>query len=70
MFSTSQRYGISSFQSGDISSSLIVGSKSTQPSAGGFSMRSLAMWKRSFSGREVNNVYLAGKKINTGIHAL
>ena len=39
-----------------------MGSKSTQPSAGGYLMRSLAVWRRSLSAQEVKNVYLAGKK--------
>lgn len=61
MLSTSQRYGVPSINSDD-SSSFTVGSKSTQPSAGGFLIRSLAVWKRSLSFQEVNSVYLAGKK--------
>ena len=55
------RYGVPSHNSDD-SSSFTVGSKSTQQSDGGFYMRSLAVWKRSLSLQEVNNVYLAGKK--------
>ena len=61
MLSTSQLYGETFINSGD-STSFTVGSKSTQPSAGGFLMRSLAVWERSLSSQEVNSVYLAGKK--------
>lgn len=61
MLSTSDPNGVNSFNSVD-GQSFTVGSKSTQPSAGGFWMRSLAVWRRSLSSQEVKNVYLAGEK--------
>lgn len=55
------RHGVPSSNSG-AGPSFIVGSKSTQPSPGGYLMRSLAVWTRSLSSQEVNSVFLAGKK--------
>ena len=59
------RYGVSSINSGD-DQSFTVGSKSTKPSAGGFWMRSLAVWGRSLSSQEVESVFLAGEKTLSG----
>ncbi|XP_068726517.1 macrophage mannose receptor 1-like [Montipora capricornis] len=56
---SSLHQGKSSVYSGNTSLSLIVGSKSIQRTAGGFLVRSLALWKRFFSPREVNKIYLA-----------
>ena len=61
MLSTSALSGVLSINSG-AGQSFTVGSKSTQPSAGGFGMRSLAVWRRSLSSQEVKSVYLAGEK--------
>ena len=65
MLSLLERYGVSSINSGD-DQSFTVGSKSTKPSAGGFWMRSLAVWKRSLSSQEVKSVFLAGEKTLSG----
>ena len=61
VYSKSLRYGTTAINSGD-SSAFTVGSKSTQFSAGGYMMRSLAVWKRALSPQEVNSIYLAGKE--------
>lgn len=61
VYSKSLRYGTTAMNYGD-SSAFTVGSKSTQPSAGGYLMRSLAVWKRALSPQEVNRIYLAGKE--------
>ena len=68
VLSTSVPYGVSTLQSGNTSPSLTVGSKSTQPSAGGFLMRSLAVWKRALSAQDVNSIYLAGKNTYKAIY--
>ncbi|PFX30431.1 Macrophage mannose receptor 1 [Stylophora pistillata] len=41
------------------SGSFIVGSQSTRQLAGGFRMRSLAVWRRPLTSQEVNRIYLA-----------
>ncbi|XP_044179085.1 uncharacterized protein LOC114946811 isoform X1 [Acropora millepora] len=53
------RHGTSSVSSGSRSVSLTVGSKTTQPSLGGFRIRSLAVWERALSVEEVRMIYLA-----------
>ena len=61
-FSVSLQRGTSSVNSVSRSASLTVGCKTTQPSLGGFRIRSLAVWERALSAKEVHSIYLAGTK--------
>ena len=54
--------GTSSDNSGSRSVLLTVGCKTTQPSLCGFRIRSLAVWERTLSAKEVRSIYLAGTK--------
>ena len=61
-FSVSMQRGTSSDNSGGRSVLLTVGCKTTQPSLCGFRIRSLAVWERTLSAKEVRSIYLAGTK--------
>ena len=67
LFSTSNQYGTTTPQDSSASTTLTIGSKSNQTSAGKYYMRSLAVWKRALSSQEVKGIYLAGKFICLGI---
>ena len=67
LFSTSNQYGTTTLQDSSASTTLTIGSKSKQTSAGEYYMRSLAVWKRALSSQEVKGIYLAGKFICLGI---
>ena len=54
--------GTSSDNSVSRSVLLTVGCKTTQPSLCGFRIRSLAVWERTLSAKEVRSIYLAGMK--------
>ena len=48
--------------SGDRTASMTIGFKTTKPSLAGFRIRSLAVWERALSPKEVRTIYLAGMK--------
>ncbi|XP_074624200.1 uncharacterized protein LOC141882148 isoform X4 [Acropora palmata] len=53
------RHGTSSVYSGDRTASMTIGFKTTKPSLAGFRIRSLAVWERALSAKEVRTIYLA-----------
>ena len=61
-FSVSLQRGTFSVNPESGSESLTVGCKTNQPSLVGFRIRSLAVWERVLSAKEVLSIYLAGAK--------